>query len=322
VQIQIPFGVAMNPKSGITVEIGTLLNQCFVIMPFDGLFRSQYERVIRPAVEASGLTCVRGDEIFTKPQIMADIWETIRKSRVVLAELSGKNANVFYELGLAHAIGKPSIIVTRNEADVPFDLRALRYLYYDTNDPFWGESLSRAITEMLRSILTEETFGSGLEGIQMSSTLAIPETPKKPIKTKWPKAIHNISGTWETNWTSVTTAEVVVDHSAVVNIVQNDSQITGSMTISAPYGGDIVVVIEMLIGSISGSNVSLQAVSYSFIRRGIAETYVLDNFTLKVADENTLKGIVIAGHRKIPIGVILKRLQEDGTSNKSLQPTR
>ena len=313
----------MKQKSGITVEIGALLNQCFVIMPFNGLFRAQYERVIRPAVEATGLACVRGDEIFAKPQIMADIWKTIRQSRVVLAELSGKNANVFYELGLAHAVGKPAIIVTRNEADVPFDLRALRYLYYDTNDPFWGDSLSRAITGMLKSILTEEAFGSGLEGIQISPTLAIPEIPKKPIKTEWPKSIHNISGTWKTEWTSVTTVKKeAVGHSAVVNIIQNDSLITGSMTVSAPYRGDIVVIHEMLIGSISESNVSLQAVSYSFIRQGGAETYVLDSFTLDVTDENTLKGIVLAGHLKTPVDVILKKVPGDSASNKGLEPTR
>ena len=84
-------------------------------MPFESLFQTQYERVIRPAGEELGLKCVRADEIYSKPQIMADIWRSIRKARLLIAELTSRNANVFYEVGLAHAIGKPILLLTRNE---------------------------------------------------------------------------------------------------------------------------------------------------------------------------------------------------------------
>src|SRR5207237_4931202 len=100
-----------------------------------------------------GLKCVRGDEIYSKPNIMSDIWKELRKARLVVAELTGKNANVFYEIGLAHAIGKPIILLTRNEDDVPFDLKALRYRYYDVNDPFWGDNLRDSIQLMVKSVL-------------------------------------------------------------------------------------------------------------------------------------------------------------------------
>lgn len=105
-------------KNSIIVEVGQIENTCFVAMPFDPLFQSYYEQVIRPAVEELGLTCIRGDEIYSRPQIMADIWKCIRTPRLVIAELTGKNPNVFYEVGLAHAIGKPLILLTRNEDDV------------------------------------------------------------------------------------------------------------------------------------------------------------------------------------------------------------
>ncbi len=89
------------------------------------IYDTEYKRVIQPAVEATGLECVRGDEIYSKPKITDDIWKSLRAARVVIAELTGRNSNVFYELGLAHAIGKPAIILTRNEEDVPFDLKGL-----------------------------------------------------------------------------------------------------------------------------------------------------------------------------------------------------
>src|ERR1041385_3895652 len=114
-------------KNSVLVEIGEVENTCFVAMPFNNLFQIQYERVIRPAVEELGLKCIRADEIYLTPQIMADIWNGIRKSRLIIAELTGRNPNVFYEIGLAHAIGKPIILLTRREEDVPFDLKSLRY---------------------------------------------------------------------------------------------------------------------------------------------------------------------------------------------------
>lgn len=135
--------------------LGKLLNSCFVIMPFSAIFDAEYAHVIRPAIEVAGLSSVRADQIYSKPQIMADIWKALRSSRIVIAELSEKNANVFYEVGLAHALGKPVITITRNEQDVPFDLKALRYLYYDTNNPSWGESLKKDLTQMISSILKE-----------------------------------------------------------------------------------------------------------------------------------------------------------------------
>lgn len=78
----------------VTVELGELTQSCFVIMPFAGTFNTVYERVIRPAVEEAGLACVRADELFSRPQITHDIWKQIRSCRLVLAELSGRNANV------------------------------------------------------------------------------------------------------------------------------------------------------------------------------------------------------------------------------------
>ena len=137
----------MMQASRVIVQLEDVTNSCFVVMPFHALYEAQYEGVIKPAIEGTGLTCVRGDEIYARQAIVQDVWRSIRKARLVVAELSGRNPNVMYEIGLAHAIGKPIILLTRSEEDVPFDLRALRYVYYDPNDPFWGLIFERSLHE-------------------------------------------------------------------------------------------------------------------------------------------------------------------------------
>ncbi len=71
----------------------------------------------------------------------------------MLADVTGKNPNVFYELGLAHALGKPVVIVTKSMEDVPFDLRALRVIQYDVQDPEWSDVLGAKITKALEEVL-------------------------------------------------------------------------------------------------------------------------------------------------------------------------
>ena len=72
---------------------------------------------------------------------------------MLLAELTDRNPNVFYELGIARALQKPVVLISSNESDVPFDLRHIRIIYYDVNDPFWGPKLIEKIAENLASAL-------------------------------------------------------------------------------------------------------------------------------------------------------------------------
>lgn len=128
---------------------------CFVIMPFGGWLDDYYGDIYRPAIEDAGLEPRRADDLYRPSTIVNDIWAYTKKARLILADLSGKNPNVFYELGLAHALGKPAILISESITDVPFDLRALRVLDYDKNDPNWGdvlgEKLKNAISEVLKS---------------------------------------------------------------------------------------------------------------------------------------------------------------------------
>jgi hypothetical protein len=75
------------------------------------------------------------------------------ESKLILADLSGTNPNVFYELGLAHALTKPAILITESIEDIPFDLRALRVLEYDKNIPDWGIILQEKITKSIMEVV-------------------------------------------------------------------------------------------------------------------------------------------------------------------------
>ncbi len=126
---------------------------CFTIMPFGGWLDDYYENIYCLAIEAAGLTPHRADDLYRPSTIVHDIWEYTKKSEIILADLSGKNANVLYELGLAHAIAKPVILITESLDDIPFDLRALRVIEYDKNAPDWGNLLKENIESSIKEIL-------------------------------------------------------------------------------------------------------------------------------------------------------------------------
>ncbi len=126
---------------------------CFTIMPFGGWFDQYYVDIYKPAIEAAGLVPRRADDLYRPGTIVHDIWEYTQGAKVILADLTGKNPNVFYELGLGHALAKPVILVTESISDVPFDLRALRMIDYDKNQPDWGEVLKEKIRTSILEVL-------------------------------------------------------------------------------------------------------------------------------------------------------------------------
>jgi len=93
-------------------QVKTVKGKCFVLMPFKEPFNTYYRNIIRPAVTSLSLEPLRGDSLFTSTPIMGDIWKMIQDATLLVGELTGKNANVFYELGLGHAIGKPIILIS------------------------------------------------------------------------------------------------------------------------------------------------------------------------------------------------------------------
>jgi len=107
------------------------------MMPFHPNFNAVYE-ALRNVSESVGLRCRRADDIWENPLVIQDVVSLIDKSRVVICDCTGRNPNVFYEIGIAHTLGRDVILITQNEADIPFDLRHLRYVRYLNN----GEGLA------------------------------------------------------------------------------------------------------------------------------------------------------------------------------------
>lgn len=126
---------------------------CFVIMPFGGWLDDYYGEIYSPAIHASGLEAHRADDLYRPSTIVNDIWSYTKRAKLLLADLTGKNPNVFYELGLAHALAKPAILVAESMDDIPFDLRALRVIVYDKNDPKWGERLQQKVRTAIKEVL-------------------------------------------------------------------------------------------------------------------------------------------------------------------------
>jgi hypothetical protein len=127
---------------------------CFVMMPFAEPLGGYYASMYQPAIEKAKLRAVRADaEIFGTGKIIDQIWTGIHGARVLVAELTGRNPNVLYELGLAHALRKPVVLVSSNKEDVPFDVQHVRVIYYDTRDPFWGTKLIDKVAENILSAL-------------------------------------------------------------------------------------------------------------------------------------------------------------------------
>ena len=104
----------------------------FVLSPFEEPFNTIYEDHIRLSVESiQTLKCLRADDIYDNRPIIEDIWRCTNEARMLIAELTGRNANVFYETGIAHTIGKEVILITQSMEDIPFDLKHLRCIVYE-----------------------------------------------------------------------------------------------------------------------------------------------------------------------------------------------
>lgn len=146
--------VQSNPISGINLKKDLDMtpkkrDTCFVIMPFKEPFNTYYKDIIKTALEKSNLIPLRSDEIYQPNSFIQTIWESILASKVIIAEMTGMNPNVLYEMGLCHAINKTVIMLTQNINDVPVDLRHINLIQYDTMSPNWADILTKKILKMI-----------------------------------------------------------------------------------------------------------------------------------------------------------------------------
>jgi hypothetical protein len=124
-------------------------NLCFVLMPFKPSFERLFNEKIKPTVWSCGFRCIKANDLYSPTPIIEDIWIHIFKSQVIIADVTNRNPNVFYEMGIAHTIGKPVIIITQDKTDIPFDVSQYRFFQYSDDTNGW-----ETLCNNLRSAIT------------------------------------------------------------------------------------------------------------------------------------------------------------------------
>jgi len=159
---------------------------CFVIMPIsnqlnypDNHFTLVYEDIIRPAIEKAELTAVRADETVNTNLIQVDILKKVIESEIAICDMSAKNPNVFYELGLRQAFDLPTVLMVDDKTETPFDVSGLRYVTYKKDMKY--RDVNSAIEELSLSLC--QTYKKRADKSEINSLIRLLElTNPSPAK--------------------------------------------------------------------------------------------------------------------------------------------
>jgi hypothetical protein len=105
----------------------------FVAMPFAKEFNAVYRYGLEKPVQDAGYLCERADLASFTGDVIQWVKERISRADLVIADLTGKNANVYLEVGFAWGCGKPTMLVVSRSEDLGFDVRGQRCLVYDSD---------------------------------------------------------------------------------------------------------------------------------------------------------------------------------------------
>jgi hypothetical protein len=119
----------------------------FVLTPFNDRFYNEF-MTIRATCEEVGFKCFRGDEKEFKGDIFPEMLRYMAKARIIIANINGRNPNVLYELGVAQAMDKSVILVSKEPKDLPIDIQSQRFLIYSDSDSL-KESLKVELKKMM-----------------------------------------------------------------------------------------------------------------------------------------------------------------------------
>jgi hypothetical protein len=146
--------IAVEPLFGLPKPLAEKLD-VFVLMPFKEDMLPVYEDHIKPTCASMDLSVRRADDFFTAHSVVQDIWKAIVSARSIVADCTDRNPNVFYEIGLAHTIGKPTVLLTQRAEDIPFDLRHLRYIEYQLT-PRGMKEFETKFKQTVQTVLSAE----------------------------------------------------------------------------------------------------------------------------------------------------------------------
>jgi hypothetical protein len=227
--------------------MSTSQKTCFIIMPFSdmdgyesGHFGRVYEHLIRPACAAAGVEPVRGDEVKGTNYIAIDILQRILKSDIVICDLSGKNANVMYELGIRQAFDLPVVLLKDKRTERVFDIQGLRTLDYVESLRIDSveqdrKSLAQAISATLKLEAHEVNSLVSLLGIERA-------TLGKPTEVSAETALI-LSSLKDISARLATVEEVGLRRTSGMSMAQVVAQMrkTGKETVGIPGGGTLTV---------------------------------------------------------------------------------
>jgi len=159
------------------------LPKCFVIMPISdqegydkGHFTRVYQHLIKPACESAGFIAIRADDEIKTNYIVIDIIKKILDSDIVICDLSAKNPNVMYELGIRQAFNKKSILIKDQKTSRIFDIQGLRTIDYDENLRI--DEVQKGITVISQTL--KETYQSNENEINSLIQLLSISPAEKP----------------------------------------------------------------------------------------------------------------------------------------------
>lgn len=124
---------------------------CFVLMPFSEEFDDVYRIGIKDACDKAGAYCERVDEQIFNERILDRVYNQAAKADIVIADMTGRNPNVFYEVGYAHALGKLTILLTKNADDIPFDLKHFTHIVHETKISILRDELEKRVTYFIEN---------------------------------------------------------------------------------------------------------------------------------------------------------------------------
>lgn len=129
--------------------------KAFVIMPFAPRLAPIYS-AIQQACSIAGITSVRADEVLGPGPIVNQIFDNLADADLAIAEVTDRNPNVYYEVGVAHSLGKPTILLARRDSisDLPFDISHNRVIAYaETDVPVLVNSLASHLCYIRTSLV-------------------------------------------------------------------------------------------------------------------------------------------------------------------------
>lgn len=139
-----PLNNSFFEASGVNLsKIKEIKRRVFVLTPFHERYEKTYH-VIKSVCLNLNLECNRGDEEFKPGAVLSHILELMAQASIIIVNIDGRNPNVYYELGIAHAMGKKTVLVASNIESVPFDIQAQRIILYKN-----FEELEHSLTSFL-----------------------------------------------------------------------------------------------------------------------------------------------------------------------------